>query len=68
MRPSEADTEYDLEVKYLEVADTGFMVPFFSVLWNPWVRWPPEGRSMPIITSPHSQTALKTSKLAGEPE
>lgn len=41
---------------------------FFLSVMNPWVRWPPSGRSSPMMRPWGSARAVYTAKLAGEPE
>lgn len=40
---------------------------FFLSVINPWVRWPPSGRSRPMMRPWGSTKAVYTAKLAGEP-
>lgn len=40
---------------------------FFLSVMNPWVRWPPSGRSRPMMRPCGSTRAVYTAKLAGEP-
>ncbi len=37
-------TLYGIDSKKIEVAET-----FFLAVKNPWVRWPPSGKSKPMI-------------------
>lgn len=51
-----------MDSKKTEVAE----IFFFSVM-NPWVRWPPSGRSSPMILPWGSTRAVYTAKFAGVP-
>lgn len=58
-----ADTLYGIDSKKMEVAEI-----FFLSVINPWVKWPPSGRSRPMILPWGSTTAVYTAKFAGDPE
>lgn len=51
-----------MDSKKTEVAEI-----FFLSVMNPWVRWPPSGRSSPMILPWGSTRAVYTAKLAGDP-
>lgn len=40
---------------------------FFLSVMNPWVKWPPSGRSRPMMRPWGSTRAVYTAKFAGEP-
>ena len=50
------------KIDYTEVAETRFL----SVM-KPWVRWPPAGKSRPMMRSWGLRRPVYTAKLAGEP-
>ena len=41
---------------------------FFVSVWNPWLRWPPWGKSRPMIRSCGFNKPVYTWKFAGDPE
>lgn len=49
--------------KKIEVADI-----FLVAVKKPWVRWPPSGKSKPMIRPCGSTSAVYTAKFAGDPE
>lgn len=51
-----------MDSKKMDVAEI-----FFLSVMKPWVRWPPSGRSRPMMRPWGSTRAVYTAKLAGEP-
>lgn len=56
-------TLYGMDSKKMEVAEI-----FFLSVMKPWVRWPPSGRSRPMMRPWGSTMAVYMAKFAGDPE
>jgi hypothetical protein len=46
MRPVDSSARYGMVSKKMETAEI-----FLASVWKPWLRWPPCGRSSPMMRS-----------------